>query len=231
MTKQNKAKEVNKVEEKEVLTPSQYFDLLKEKKQEANKDEFKNLYDNACTLMKRYQITGQKSGALKLYKFAEVCKKEIEAIEAGITTYVTRFDLDEYISQIASKDVVLIELENFERDLPDDVIDKVAELKEKNIFDAYYVVFTDYSGGERKKVEQKRRDKDPILFGAMMIGEQINTRMYYIADWVDDYCDLTLDKMVKEFADKKKPSPVIDIKAEYPTLEDFKKSFEAYEDK
>lgn len=211
-----------------VLTPTQYFDLLKGKRQEASREELQKLYDSACELMTRYQATGQKSGALKLYNFATLCEREMKAIDHGVNTYINRFDLDEYIANIANKTVVIIELSNFERDLPDSVIDKVIELKENNIFDEYYVVFTDYTGKERSQVEQKKRDKDPILLGSMMIGNQVNSRLYYIDSWEDEYCDLTLDKMIKEFADKGFTSPVIDIKAEYPTVDDFRKSFDEY---
>lgn len=223
MAEKKKEKETN---ETTTLSPSEYFDLLKGKRQEVTTEELQALYDNACSMMNKYKITGQRSGAEKLYKFAQVCEKELRAVAAGITTYVSRKDIDDYIKNIASKQVVIIELENYERDIPDELVDKIADLQEKKIFDAFYVVFTDYTGGERKKVEQARRDKDPILFGAMLIGDQVNTRLYYIGDWVDEYCDLTLDKMVAEFAAKKKPTPAVPITKEYPTLEEFKKSFE-----
>lgn len=51
-----------------------------------------------------------------------------------------------------------------------------------------------------RRVQEERREKDPILFGAFLDREKnaINERFYYIGDWVDDYCDLTLDKMVAE---------------------------------
>ena len=210
----------------EVLTPKEYFDILKGKREEATSEKLRAMYDAANRMMRKYTITGQKSGAEKLYKFAQVCEKELKAVEAGINTYVNRQDIDEYINKIASKSVVIIELENYERDIPDDVVDKIADLQEKNIFDQFFVVFTDYTGGERKKVEKKRQDKDPILFGAMKIGRQYNTRLYYIADWVDDYCDLTLDKLVSEFSKKNGSTPVKPITEEYPTLESFKAAFE-----
>lgn len=212
--------------EKKTMSPSEYFDLLKGKREKATRETLQNLYDNACALMNKYKITGQRTGAEKLYKFAEVCEKELKAVDAGIDTYVNRKDIDEYIQKIASKQVVIIELENYERDIPDELVEKIADLQEKKIFDAFYVVFTDYTGGERKKVEQARREKDPILFGAMMIGEQVNTRLYYIGDWVDEYCDLTLDKMVTEFSKKNKPSPVVPITKQYSSLGAFKRSFD-----
>lgn len=213
-------------QEEVILTPTEYFDMLKGKREEAKLDDLQSLYDNACSLIERYKITGQKAGAVKLYNFALLCEKEIKAVHAGINTYINRKDLDEYITNVAQKTVVIIELENFERDLPDDVIDTVAKLKQQEIFDVYYVVFSDYTGKERKKVEQKRRDKDPILFGGMKIGNQINTRLYYIASWEDEYCDLTLDKMVKEFSKKHKNTTIThDIKKSYATVDELREAF------
>lgn len=226
----SKTEEEKKTKEpvEEAMSPKEYFDILKGKREEASSEKLKAMYDAANKMMQKYTITGQKSGAMKLFKFAQVCEKELKAVESGVTTYVRRKDIDEYITKIASKSVVIIELENYERDIPDDVVEKIAELKEKEIFDDFFVVFTDYTGGERKKVEQIKREKDPILFGAMKIGNQYNTRMYYIADWVDEYCDLTLDKLVSEFSKKMGNTPVKPVTEEYPTIEDFKAAFDKH---
>jgi hypothetical protein len=214
----------------EPLTPKEYFDLLKGKREKIDSGEIQSLLDNAIKMMNRYRITGQKAGAVKLYNFACLCEKELGVVKAGITTYVNRVDIDEYITKIADKAVCIIELENFERDLPDSIIDKVAQLKADNIFDEYYVVFSDYTGKERKKVEQKRRDKDPILFGALKIGEQLNSRLYYIDSWTDEFCDLTLDKLVSQFkADKNYgETPVKSIRETWKTEDEFKKAYDTY---
>lgn len=42
-------------------------------------------------------------------------------------------------------------------------------------------------------VGKKARAKDPILFGMIANSD----KLYFVADWTDDYCDLTLDKMLK----------------------------------
>ena len=41
---------------------------------------------------------------------------------------------------------------------------------------------------------EKIRNKDPILFGQLEFQPK---RLYYIADWIDEHCDLTLDKFVE----------------------------------
>jgi len=46
--------------------------------------------------------------------------------------------------------------------------------------------------------KEKEKAKDPILFGVMK-----NSRnLYFIADWEDEYCDLTLSKMLNVLGKK-----------------------------
>ena len=85
-------------------------------------------------------------------------------------------------------------LKNFTRPIPQDVIDKVGEVSEYCVFDNYVVMHYDPMNEHReetKKEEAKR--KDPILFG-VIAGSR---KLYYIADWIDEYCDLTLEKFVE----------------------------------
>ena len=51
-----------------------------------------------------------------------------------------------------------------------------------------------------RQIEKERREKDPILFGTFQnqSNRTVIDRFYYIGDWEDEYCDLTLDKMVNE---------------------------------
>lgn len=46
--------------------------------------------------------------------------------------------------------------------------------------------------------KEKEKAKDPILFGVI----QGSRKLYFIGDWIDDYCDLTLEKMMKTIKDK-----------------------------
>lgn len=69
------------------------------------------------------------------------------------------------------------------------------------MFTKFYVVFTDYTGKIERQVQEERRVKDPILFGTFQDTESktLLERFYFIADWEDEYCDLTLGKMVEKF--------------------------------
>ena len=84
-------------------------------------------------------------------------------------------------------------LKNFARPIPNDVIDKIAKMNELEVFDNYVVLYYDPDGTVYKETayeEAKRRD--PIIFG-VIAGSK---KLYYVADWIDEYCDLTLDAFV-----------------------------------
>lgn len=89
--------------------------------------------------------------------------------------------------------VELTYLKNFTRPIPQEAIDKVIEANEYEVFDNYVVMHYDPKGehrAETKKEEAKR--KDPIIFG-VIAGSR---KLYYITDWIDEFCNLTLDKFV-----------------------------------
>jgi hypothetical protein len=47
--------------------------------------------------------------------------------------------------------------------------------------------------------EEKQKMKDPILFGYIKETD----RLYFIADWEDEYCDLTFDEIVDVIGENK----------------------------
>lgn len=187
-------------EKEETLTPSEYFETVKGKINEETAENVKRLFDVTMKQLKKFTITGQKSAAKELYARCLYLEKELKLINLGITKYVKRTDIDDYIDNVADDCVCVIEMKNFDRTIPDEIIDTVS--KSMDIFDEFYVVFTDYTGETRSKVAKEKRDKDPILFGNIFIDGKVSPKMYFIGDWVDDYCDLTLDKMVSEIAKK-----------------------------
>lgn len=180
------------------LTPQQYFNKIKERKHNITDDELVKVYDNCLELINKYKITGQKKGMKKLMFHLECIEKEREIVKMGINTFIYRDDIEEYIDSVAKDTVKIIELENYEREIPDDIVSIIEKVKDK--FDQLYVVFTDYTGKVERQIEKDRREKDPILFGTFQnqSNRTVIDRFYYIGDWEDEYCDLTLDKMVNE---------------------------------
>lgn len=188
--------------EEKTITPYEYFQNMKGKLQTMDDERLEKVYQNAIYLAERYNRTGQTKGLRKLKFHIESIVKEKQILDAGINKFVYRSDIEEYIQDVADKQVVILDLKSYERNLPDEIIEALEKVKD--LFDEFYIVCTDYTGEMARRVQEERREKDPILFGAFLDREKnaINERFYYIGDWIDDYCDLTLDKIVAEMKEE-----------------------------
>lgn len=185
----------------EELDPQDYFDYIKSKINEIDDKELEDFYNGCLLLVEKYKTTGQQKILNKIKFLIDCVSKEKELVKMGITRYVYRDDIEDYIDNISDNVVKIIELENYPRDIPDEIVDVIG--KTKSIFDRMYIVFTDYTGRVEKQVKQDKRRKDPILFGTFQcidvkFGSQVNERFYYLGDWEDEYCSLTMDKFLKE---------------------------------
>ena len=210
------------------VTPSLYFDYVKGLKNKVEFEEYGLIIDNTLKMINKAKITEQTSMAKRLTHQLELALRELEAAKKGFDIFVNRKDIELYISKVEAKAVKIIELSRYTREIPDDIIDKIAEAKE--VFDEMYIMFTDYTKKETKKVAKERRDKDPILFGAFIDkdGEKENKiyvedRLFFIADWVEDKCDLTLEEICRDVKDKSNKD--ITYKVDLPTTEEAAKSY------
>lgn len=91
------------------------------------------------------------------------------------------------------KGLKLSYIQNFGRPIPEDVVKTLAKANQLEVFDNYVVLYYDPKGEIYKETEKQRaKRKDPILFGVI----SGSNKLYYIGDWIDEYCDLTLEKFV-----------------------------------
>jgi hypothetical protein len=174
-----------------------FFKILKSKKQAMTNAKLDLFYDNCIDMLKKFQITGQTDGMKKVVFLAEHVTKEKQLLDLGITQYVHKYDIDDYIRDISDEDVSIIELSKYERVIPDNIIEKITKCKD--IFDEMYVLFTDYTSQHKRKIEADKINNDPILFGCFKRGRGFHDRFYVIGDWIDDYCDLTMEKFLTDF--------------------------------
>lgn len=186
------------------VTPAEYFNILKSQKHKIDSVVLNKSYDNCLQLADKYAKLGQVAGLRRIGFQLSCIIQERKLIEAGITTYVYKDDLMKYIKKISDKSVRVCLIKDYEREIPDEVTEVV--LSVKDIFDDFVVVYTDYTTKETERTNAviKAKEKDPIIFGIFQDKEHIFTldRLYYVADWVDEYCDLTLDKFVQEYQAK-----------------------------
>jgi hypothetical protein len=75
-------------------------------------------------------------------------------------------------------------LSEFPRIIPNDVQALITRLRD--FFSQFIIVFTNPMG-------ETVKNKDPVLFGVI---RAYPNRLYYITDWIDEYCDLTIDKFL-----------------------------------
>ncbi len=181
------------------VTPVEYFNKIKNLKNGMDTSKLKTFYEQCINYANKYMITGQLSALAKIMFYIDNVEKEYKLLELGVNHFVYKEDVEEYIDKVDSRVVKIIELHNYDREIPDELVDVIANTK--SIFDLFYVVFTDYTGKAEKKVEAKMREHDPILFGAFKDEKLklISNRLYYLGDWIDEYCDLTLEVMIDEY--------------------------------
>ena len=198
--------------DKEQTTSKSYaeecFEKIKNSKLEASDEYLNTVYDTCLAMLEKFKITGQVKAIRKLMYHLECIEREHKVVAEGVTKFVYRSDVEDYIDNVATKDVKIIELKNYERTIPDEIIEVVDKVGK--YFDGLYVVFTDYTGKVERQIKKEERTADPILFGVFK-NDETNTiieRFYYLGDWVDEYCDLTLDKMVGEMKEADRPKIV-----------------------
>lgn len=194
-------------------------EILGELKSRINKITETNLGDIKINLeetIKNSILTKQISMLERSIFFYELLNKENYLIENNFNKFIEKDDIEELLeklnnSESNTKRIFFCELEDYPRVIPVDVVRKIKQINDNKIFDKYYVLYTDFTKSAQKfangnktglQVTDISSQKDPILFGAFIKkGENgkapiIMDRFYYIADWVDEYCDLTLNKLM-----------------------------------
>jgi|GEM_PF-6580422 len=141
---------------------------------------------------------GQEALLEQLLGRAAAVRAETRLQALGFDRYLTEETLVEFALQ-SSRGLRLDWVGNFARIIPPDVIEKKLRCDGDHIFDAWVVLHYDPDGKatamtKSEREEEVARKRDPILFGLL----EGSRRLYYIADWDDEYCDLTLEKLAEE---------------------------------
>lgn len=191
------------------ITPSEYFRYLKDMKADCTDGVILKSIEKTIGIMEQAKITNQTRLANMCATNLELLIKEQNAINHGYTEIINRADFDAWVTDVMERNksdssvlpISSIELSQYPRTIPDDVVEEIA--KAKDIFDDMVVVFTDYTGEAERQVKKEKMDKDPILFGIFYTKTESGNvmpskRLYFIADWEDEYCDLTFDELIKD---------------------------------
>ena len=181
------------------------FNKIKKAFARADKNQQEKIIDNLTEIKNNAEELNQQNLFLEAEIKLKNAMTEVEAIKAGYDRYVLKEDVNELIENLKAKDggrqLAFSNLERYPRVIPQ----KNAKLikQAKKYFDSIYILYT----AKKEEVEKEKIAKDPIAFGVVKYKDDNNSltrqtsvesnHMFFITDWVDEYCDLTLDKLVE----------------------------------
>ena len=183
-------------EEKPEIDVFRFFSLVKLATEESRL-EYIDRVQPFLVAITQAQNLGQTALVEKLLGELVVNKYESILYSAGFGKRITESQLVEFAKK-SEKGVSLCYIKNFTRPIPLEVAKKKEEADNLEVFDNYCVLYYDTTGKMSDKTaiekeEERKKKADPILFGMIK-----NVRaLYYIADWTDPYCDLTLKEFLK----------------------------------
>lgn len=124
-------------------------------------------------------------------------KMETQLVAMGLSKYIAEDTVVQFYKQ-SQKGLRLDWVRNFARQIPESVVAVKSRADELGIFDNYVVLHYDpgakaFAETEQERADRIRRERDPILFGVIK-GKRV---LYFVGDWIDEYCDLTLDEFAE----------------------------------
>ena len=200
----NKIKSLFKKKESEVKEDEKYMDALQffSMVKASSKESVATYRDRVSDYLKSIHnavTVGQTALVEDLLRGLVTNKYESVLFAEGLYYVVNEQQMVSFVKQ-CEKGIKLEYVKNFTRPMPQDIVDKIAKINQLEVFDNYVVLYYDPDGKiykETAKEEAKR--KDPIIFGVIAGSE----KLYYVADWIDEYCDLTLEAFIDAIGVKK----------------------------
>jgi len=137
------------------------------------------------------RLSGQTALLEQLEHGLNAFRQETQLFAIGSTKYLKEEDIIAFY-KASPRGLRLDYVKNFTRPIPKGIISTKQRADELGIFDNYVVLH--YDPGTKAYSEtkaEKEARKDPILFGTI----EGKRRLYFVGDWVDEVCDLTLDQI------------------------------------
>jgi hypothetical protein len=174
------------------------FESIKNKVYTTETNKIKKEISSCNKAFKDAKALGQNKLQERLENRLKNDEKILELIDNGYNRFFLKEDIIDLIQELRkseAKKLTLIELSRYDRVIPKEQQKKI--MSAKKYFNDIYILYTD----QTKEKDEKLKEKDPIAFGIIKNNDVIDNRMFYICDWVDEYCDLTLDKLLALYQD------------------------------
>lgn len=168
------------------------FSVLEKMKMERRMEKLQKAFDRAIN-------NGQDAFAEKFMdRYAQEYRESLMAVK-GIKMFVEKADVEKFRHKVRKGKISNTNFEKYTRVIPQKVLDK--KKKVEDIFDSFviYHYWSDEAEDVKKmSSSEKANMKDPILFGRINESD----RLYFIADWIDEFCDLTFDELIDAIPDR-----------------------------
>ena len=200
--------------------------MMKDKKQyKLNLDVINSLYSEINRQKEKADKIGQHLLSQRLSFLLEVSDKEKILLENGFENIIWRSDLTRYIKAVKPNPPAVLDLEFYERIIPDYNLEEIVRAMELKIFDRIIVIFNRPSktppATAKEAAKERERLKDPVVFGVFVNNikidkekkhieidtllssgrsmniDELSDKLYYITSWNDNHCDLNLHKMME----------------------------------
>jgi hypothetical protein len=168
-----------------------FFSLVKTTSQESA-DTYRDRIANYLKALHNSMLVGQTALQEEILRNMVANKYESLLYAEGFYHVIDEPTMVDFVKR-SEKGVAMDYVKNYMRPIPQEAVDKINKANELEVFDNFVVLHFDPESKSYKETEYERaKRKDPIIFG-VIAGSK---KLYYITDWVDEFCDLTLDKFV-----------------------------------
>lgn len=177
------------------IAPQLYFKYVKNKFKDLEGMRLDKNIKNVEEAFNRAAANGQNMLAEKILTQVAIASKEAIAHAKGCKYFIEREDLNKHKHHIRKGHISDTKLDAYTRIIPDEVIEK--KKKFDGIFDDYVIYhYWSEEAKDVKNMSQSERSamRDPVLFGTI----KGNNRLYFIADWEDEFCDLTFSEIIEQ---------------------------------
>lgn len=183
-----------------------FFELMKQNVSVLDETNIRNVLNKYNSVLNNAIENNQIALSERIKAYSDVLRMELMLSASEFKKFLSEEDVVKFYHTITKNKksyLRLTYLKNFIRVIPDEIIALKKKADELKVFDNYVILHYDKEGNSSSDTnEEIEKKKDPILFG-VILGSR---KLYYIGDWIDEYCNLTLgeiiDKLGKEKCDE-----------------------------
>lgn len=179
------------------IAPELYFKYVKKKFTTLQRMKIERRLKKLEAAFNKAVESGQNSLGEKMLLEMVRETKESMMLARGIQFKIDKAHLDKHKRNIRGGHISDTRYEKYTRVIPDDVVKRKKEVED--LFDGFIIYHVwDEEAEKKRSKNQKMSDseranmRDPVLFGYI---NECND-LYFVADWEDEYCDLTFDELV-----------------------------------